>query len=284
MSIDNNTSPPQSMYPIDVTSGAEFARLIDQSKLMHLALKSLLPEDVNLFPGMVVLDLACGPGGWTTELAFQHRDITVIGVDCDKEVVKYAQALARVQQLENVAFEVMDIRQPLDFEENMIDLIHGRFLAGVLNKATWPKLLSECKRVLKPSGVIVLTECEGVSTNSPALHQLQAYLFHALYQQQRTFSLDGYSLGIAYMLRKLLEDAGFLNLTMHPFVIDMAADTVLYHYALKDMEFLYMLVKPYIVNLGLVDSATYDQIYDQMIRETYQLSFVGMCFGLTVWG
>ena len=155
---------------------------------------------------------------------------------------------------------------------------------GVLNKATWPKLLHECHRVLKPSGVIVLTECEGMHTNSPAFHQLQEYLFHAFYQQQRTFSLDAHSLGIAYMLRKLLEDAAFLNLTTHPFIIDTSADTSLYYYVLRDMETLYPLLKPYILNLGHIDSATYDELYLQMINETRQLGFVSVSFGLTVWG
>jgi ubiquinone/menaquinone biosynthesis C-methylase UbiE len=283
VSTDNIFSP-QSIYPIASDSGAEIARLIDQAKLISLALKGLLPKSISLFPGMMVLDLACGPGRWTTELAYQHRDLEVIGVDCNREVVKYAQAQAKVQKLDNLSFEVMDITQSLDFEENSIDLIHGRFLVGVLNKETWLKLLFECKRVLKPSGVMILTECEGMQTNSPALHQLQGYLFHAFYQQQRTFSLDGHALGITYMLKKLLEDAGFLDLTIHPFVIDMSVDTALYYYALKDMEFLYTLVKPYIVNLGLVDSDTYDKVYDQMLKETYQVSFVGMSFGLTVWG
>lgn len=69
--------------------------------------------------GKRVLDMGCGPGTYTLELAETAAE--VIGIDHQETRIERAEALRRERGLTNVRFEVADIREP-DFFERM-----GRF-------------------------------------------------------------------------------------------------------------------------------------------------------------
>jgi SAM-dependent methyltransferase len=276
--------PQPNTYPIDITSGGEMARLIDQSRSMSLALGGLLPDAIAVFPGMRVLDLACGPGTWATELAYQYPDIEVLGVDCDPVVITYARALAHVQRLENVSFLQLNIKEPLEFASRTLDLVHGRFLVGVLDQTCWQAVIGECYRVLKPGGVLLLTECEGALTNSHALHQLQQALFRAFYQENRTFSLDGHSLGITHLLSAFLLRAGINQVEQQPFVLDSSSHSPHFLAMQRNMHMLFMFLKPYLLHMGVIEEARFDQLYEQMSEDMVQEAYICQHFGLRVWG
>ncbi len=63
---DDNT------YVIDAESGAEMSRLIEQERILTRAMGGSFPDDFQPAPGKAVLDLACGPGGWAQEVAFDY--------------------------------------------------------------------------------------------------------------------------------------------------------------------------------------------------------------------
>ncbi len=261
------------------------ARLIDQSRFMSLALGRLLPDVITAFSGMRVLDLACGPGAWATEMAYQYPDIEVLSVDCDPVVITYARALAQVQRLENVSFLQLDIKEPLEFASRTLDLVHGRFLVGVLDQTCWQAVIHECYRVLKPGGVLLLTECEGALTNSHALHQLQSALFHAFFQEKRTFSLDGQSLGITHMLSTFLQRAGFTGIEKNPFILDSSYNSPHFLAMQRNMHMLFMFLKPYLLKVGVIEEkACFDQLYEQMSEEMLQEAYICQHFGLRAWG
>uniref|UniRef100_UPI0035E452C3 class I SAM-dependent methyltransferase n=1 Tax=Thermogemmatispora sp. TaxID=1968838 RepID=UPI0035E452C3 len=56
----------------------------------------------------------------------------------------------------------------LDWPDASFDLINGRLLCGFMLPAAWPRLLAECHRLLKPGGIIRLTEVEPMLTISAA--------------------------------------------------------------------------------------------------------------------
>ena len=67
--------PPrgENVYFNDPNSGGEMARLLDQDRLITQGMGGLLPERSNDFSGINrVLDVACGPGGWSQEVAFAY--------------------------------------------------------------------------------------------------------------------------------------------------------------------------------------------------------------------
>src|SRR5579875_78129 len=169
-----SSADAEGTYFIDAEEAAELARLMQQDRLVTEVMGGLLPELETLPATAQVLDLACGPGGWALELAFRYPDAEVIGVDRSPSTVAYANAQARARGLSNIHFAVMDVTQPLAFSDASFDLINARFLAGFMRPQDWPRLLTECRRLLKPGGLLRLTESEWGLTTSPATQRYYA--------------------------------------------------------------------------------------------------------------
>ena len=92
------------VYFIDPESGSEMARLITQDRLITKGMGGLFAERADLVGINRILDLACGPGGWTLNVALAYPDIQVVGVDISQAMIEYAQAQAQVRRLQNVQF------------------------------------------------------------------------------------------------------------------------------------------------------------------------------------
>src|SRR5258708_1193043 len=133
-------------YIIDIEEAAETARLIEQSQLFTAAMGGVFPAELDLSQVVQVLDLACGPGEWARQVAFEYPEMQVVGVDINQTMVGYANAFARVTGRPNLSYEPMDILEPLEFWDEAFDLIHARFLVGVLNPASWPGVRAYCRR------------------------------------------------------------------------------------------------------------------------------------------
>ena len=251
---------------------------------MTEAVGGLFPIEMDLSHVTNVLNLACGPGEWDRNVALEYPEMSIVGVDIDPEMIAYAKALTSVGFLENVAFEVMNIKEPLDFPDGSFELVNGRLLFGVMDRATWPGLLSECLRVLKPGGIILLSEYEISISNSLALQQILNGLYRALADQRRTFSVDQRSVGICHMLGKLLQDAGYTEVASKPFHLDCSSGAPQYLAGCRDMETALTLVKPYLLQAGIMKEAEYDALLYQMQIDMRGEQFVTVSFGLQCWG
>lgn len=279
-SIDDS----ENMYLIDIEEGAETARLLEQNLLYNRAQGGLFPQALNLDSIQSVLDIGCGPGGWALEVAYAYKHLGVVGIDINAAMIRYAFAQARTRKLQNVSFEVMDASQPLDFPDASFDLINTRFVASFLTRDTWPELLKECMRLLKPGGILQMTEMELGISNSAALETLNSYIYQSLYEQKRNFSVNGRTIGIVNMLAKLLQQAGCVNIGRQSFFMDSSFGAELHYSAIKDIELLYPLIKPFLIRSNVVDEATFDAAYAAMGTDVMRNDFVSLSFGLTAWG
>jgi SAM-dependent methyltransferase len=84
----------------------------------------------------------------------------------------------------------MDVKQPLAFPDASFDLVNERTLYGVIGPGEWPQVLAECQRILRPGGIIRLTEFEWPVTTSAALNELGHLHTKAFYQFGRSFAVD----------------------------------------------------------------------------------------------
>src|SRR6266849_5313488 len=84
----------ETTYIIDTESGAETARLMFQDNLLTRHLEGLFPIAIDNASEMRVLDLACGPGGWILNVAYEYPKAEVHGVDIHQPFVRYAAAQA----------------------------------------------------------------------------------------------------------------------------------------------------------------------------------------------
>lgn len=115
----------------------------------------LLP---SLRPGQAVLDVGCGPGTITADLAeLVGPGGRVVAVDSSAEVLEQAAATASARGLDNVVFEVADVHR-LRFEDGEFDVVHAH---QVLQHVADPvAALREMRRVTVPGGTVAARDAD----------------------------------------------------------------------------------------------------------------------------
>jgi SAM-dependent methyltransferase len=108
----------------------------------------LLPE---LAPGLRVLDVGCGPGTITLDLARRVAPGPVVGVDRAAEILEPARADADAQGISNVTYEERDV-YALAFGDSSFDVVHAHQLLQHLTDPV--AALAEMRRVCAPGGVV----------------------------------------------------------------------------------------------------------------------------------
>ncbi|MBV9689764.1 MAG: methyltransferase domain-containing protein [Ktedonobacteraceae bacterium] len=271
-------------YIIDVEHGAEMARLLDQERLFTQSMGGLLTERSDLSGIHYVLDIGCGPGGWVQELAFRYPDIEVVGIDISVSMIDFACAQAQAQHLGNAHFKVMDATKPLAFADGSFDLINARSIVCFMKPEDWPRLTQECMRLLRPGGVLRLTEADTGLVNSPALETLNRIGTQALYHAKQSLSPTGYFLGAVPMLRRFLQRAGFQHIQHMAHAIDFSAGSEAHYGLFKDMQALFPLVQPFLLKWGITTKEELERLYQEMLAEMLTEEFCGVFFLFTAWG
>ena len=103
----------------------------------------------HLVPGQRLLDLGCGPGTITLDLAGRVAPGEVVGIDRSAEVVAEAEAAARARGAANVSFAVGD-GYALDHPDGSFDVVHAHQVLQHLSDPV--AALREAHRVL--AGVV----------------------------------------------------------------------------------------------------------------------------------
>ncbi|MGI5479829.1 methyltransferase domain-containing protein [Streptomyces lavendofoliae] len=109
-------------------------------------------------PGLEVLDVGCGPGTITADLAaLVGPDGRVTAVDAAAGVLEQARATTRERGLDNVRFAVADVHA-LDFPDDSFDIVHAH---QVLQHVGDPvRALREMRRVCRPGGVVAARDSD----------------------------------------------------------------------------------------------------------------------------
>jgi ubiquinone/menaquinone biosynthesis C-methylase UbiE len=282
----------ENTYLNDPENGAEMARLLDQDRTLTKAMNGLLSEQSSVENFHDVLDIACGPGGWVQEVAFVYPQMQVTGIDISKAMIDYAIMQARLQHLENAHFKVMDATRSLDFPDASFDLVNARTIAGFMLTSSWPLLLRECQRILRPGGIIRLTETDlWGTTNSNAFGQLSNMVMMSLFLSKHSFDASGNTFGITPMLKRLLGLAGFRNIETRPHAIDFSAGAAAYSAMYQNFSVFYKIIQPFLFKTQrafpqahIPDQDKVEQLYNQMLTEMLSDDFVGIIYMLTAWG
>jgi ubiquinone/menaquinone biosynthesis C-methylase UbiE len=107
----------------------------------------------NLRPDMVVADVGTGTGYVATRLA--PLVYKVYGVDASAKMLRVAEENMRQQGLTNVEFKMGDGLN-LPFEDNSLDAVFANMYLHHIEEP--PLAIAEMVRVLKPAGVLVITD------------------------------------------------------------------------------------------------------------------------------
>ena len=114
----------------------------------------LLP---HLNAGMALLDVGCGPGSITADLANLVDPGPVTGVDQSEDMVAAARKLAAAQGLANAEFAAGNVYD-LDFPDAAFDVVHAH---QVLQHLADPvAALREMRRVTRPGGIVAVRDAD----------------------------------------------------------------------------------------------------------------------------
>jgi ubiquinone/menaquinone biosynthesis C-methylase UbiE len=106
---------------------------------------------------MSLLDVGCGPGTITCDLARRLAPGRVVGIDASEAVVNEARSLAEESGLTSVSFEVGDI-YTLAFDDDAFDVVHAH---QVLQHLGDPEAaLVEMRRVCRPGGLVAVRDSD----------------------------------------------------------------------------------------------------------------------------
>jgi ubiquinone/menaquinone biosynthesis C-methylase UbiE len=111
----------------------------------------------RLSPGSVLLDVGCGPGTITADLAALVAPGRVVAIDAAAGVLDGARQLAEERGLDNVEFVVGDVNA-LEFPDGNFDVVHAH---QVLQHLADPVgALREMRRVCRPGGVVAVRDVD----------------------------------------------------------------------------------------------------------------------------
>jgi SAM-dependent methyltransferase len=155
----------------------------------------------HLAPGQRVLDVGCGPGTITAEMARIVAPGRVTGVDASTDVIR----LATAEHGEVADFGVGDV-YALDFDDDTFDVVHAH---QVLQHLAEPvRALAEMRRVTKTGGLVAARDSDyGGMTWAPDTPALDRWM--TIYQ--RMTAANGQDANAGRRLLGWARQAGFTD-------------------------------------------------------------------------
>lgn len=134
----------------------------------------------DLAPGLRLLDVGCGPGNLTIDLARRVAPGEVVGIDMVSEVLVAAEADRATACVDNVEFRTGDV-YALDAPEGSYDMVHAHQVLQHLSDPV--AALVEMRRVLRPGGLLAVRDSDYAAfTWAPRDERLDRWmaLYHAV--------------------------------------------------------------------------------------------------------
>jgi ubiquinone/menaquinone biosynthesis C-methylase UbiE len=136
------------------SSAREIERLAYQNEVWWDATVELW-RAAGISYGQTVVDLGCGPGFCTFNLAnLVGLEGRVFAVDASEKFAALIEEKMKSNALRNVSFHKDDASELTDIEDNAADAVFARWLFCFLENPE--KTLIEIKRVLKPGGRLIV--------------------------------------------------------------------------------------------------------------------------------
>lgn len=271
-------------YPIEAGNVAEMNRLIKQAEVMTQCL-GLVPAALDLSQVQTILDVACGPGEWVVAMAKQLPQARIVGIDISPLMINHAQVWANSQSLPNTQFRVMDAQGQLAFPDASYDLIHARFLVAFLTETTWRTLLAECFRLLRPGGILCCTEAENIGiTTSLAFTRFNSLLIEAFRRQGHCFTKAGDNSGLTVARSRLLQEAGFSEISQHIQTIDLSYGSPVHPAFLENYSSMLILTRPFFLQTLDVKEEELQTLAVEVANEMEDPSFQAICYFQTLLG
>jgi len=160
----------------------------------------------RLSPHMRLLDLGCGPGSITLDLAGLVNE--VVGIDAAIEAIDHARAAQESRGVDNASFVTGDVYE-LPFDDGGFDVVFAHQLLQHLSDPV--RALREARRVVRPGGLIAARDADyGTMVHDPHDRRIDRWL--DLYH--RLARANGGEPDAGRMLAGWFTSAGLVELTV----------------------------------------------------------------------
>ena len=164
--------------PVPDSAGSLYPHGHHESVLRSHRWRTAVNSAAYLLPylrsGLRLLDVGCGPGTLTVDLATRVHPARVTAVEITNGALDLARAESLTAHQDNMDFAVADVHA-LGFSDATFDVVHAH---QVLQYSADPVLaLREMRRVARPGGVVAVRDCDYAAfTWFPAIPGLDDWL------------------------------------------------------------------------------------------------------------
>lgn len=160
---------------------------LDRLDLQHYMLRYVLKGNylAPIAKPSHILDIGCGTGRWSIEMAQEFPQTELIGVDLKLPELDTELLPA------NCHFQVGNVLKGLPFEDAMFDFVHQRLLLFAVPLVAWQQLVNELVRVTRRGGWVELAEVSPFFQHcGPATEKLLDLVVRAALQRGLDMSIS----------------------------------------------------------------------------------------------
>lgn len=258
-----------------------------QFDLLRLQQGMIFPAQLDLSHVQHVLDINSGDGTWAIAVAQTYPQFIITALETQPTLLHRAQIAARTSGISSIHFIQAATQPPFTLPASSFDLINLRFMAGFTAISNWQTLTEESLRLLRPGGILMLTDSDKPVTSGVATIQLTDMLARLLWQANHNlFQPTQHSQGILItpLLTHLLRTLGCENIQHHDYVTNFASEMPAHITIVNEFNRVYQELQPIFVQRNITTADEVTQLYQQMQREMQEADFCGIGFYLTAWG
>lgn len=167
----------------DITAGAVYDAGINlymggalgpENDLTGNTLLAYLREKHPTFKPKTILDMGCAIGNSTLVWARAFPKATTHGLDVGAPVLRYAHA--RAEALGVKAQFSQQNAEKTDFADGSFDLVVSHIMLHETSRSALPRILGECRRLLRPGGLMLHLEIpRGKTVMEKFMHNWESY-------------------------------------------------------------------------------------------------------------
>lgn len=183
----------------------EYQRFIKAMNHFSLGVGKRIAQDIDFKEIKTLADLGCGGGRVSVDIALEVPDLNITLVDKEQVLEVARSEISYAGVSEQFALMPGDIFQ-VNLPESHFDAVLISAVLGDWDKDCQKKILGSARRILKPGGLLIVSETLSYESGGPLLPALLSLYVLVLTQGGENFSYES--------LSSLLYETGFRDINL----------------------------------------------------------------------